>query len=328
MSKIKLKESIICLIEHKVSKGYAKCINEALNRVDSKYMVIMDSDVILTSNWQIKVKQSLMDTTIGGVGSVLIYPQTNGIQCAGIAYTETVARHLFLNAKPQTIPSIIYDVQATVFAFFATRWDIVCQVGDLDEHFFNGYEDIDYQMRIRKLGYRIIIDPKLQNYHWEQSNGKFRNYGRRSNLALLWKKHGDYISEDLWKFLFPQINNYIDEAYTYDGIDICSIRNDAQSFWKFTQQLSSIKVDNVYEYWYGISDQENINLSMFLPYDSFRNIHPFLILCDNFIRLLDNNYWVNLRLQYCTKDILADLYGNVMSWHQLKNHFWPGSKIR
>lgn len=321
-------DSTVCLIEHETSQGYAHCINEAIKMIDGEYVVIMDSDIIVADDWQYKLEVRFRDLSIGGIGSVLIYPQTGGIQCAGITYTDTVGRHLFLNADPSVLGQETYDVQATVFAFFATRSSVVQQVGLLDTGFFNGYEDIDYQFRIRKLGCRIVIDPLLKNYHWEQSNGIFRDYGRRSNLAFLWKKHGAFIHPDLWDFLFPHLRARIAFDVSYDGIDLSSMRNDAQCFWTQLENRLPDQVSCVYEYWHSVSDNQSINMSIALPFDSIRNPRPFLILCDHFIRLLDNDYWVNFRLQYCAEDRIVDLYGNVLTWQQLQSQFWPGRKVR
>lgn len=321
-------DSTVCLIEHEKSQGYAHCVNDAMKIISAEYVVIMDSDIILTEGWQHTLESRFQDPSIGGIGSVLIYPQTGGIQCAGITYTDTVGRHLFLNADPCILGQELYAVQATVFAFFASRKSIIEKIGFMDTCFFNGYEDIDYQLRIRKLGKKIVIDPLLKNYHWEQSNGIFRDFGRRSNLALLWKKYGDFIYPDLWDYLIPLLRTRIGINMSYDGIDLCSIRNDAQCFWAHTEKCLPNQITCVYEYWHSVIDNQSVNLSVALPFDSIRNSNPFLILCDHFIRLLDNDYWVNFRLKYCVNDIIVDLYGNVMSWQELQGRFWPGRKVR
>lgn len=318
------------IIAHKQSKGYSISVNEAFDSAVGRFVVLMDSDIILTEKWQDKVIANLSDSSVGGMGCVLIYPQTGGIQNCGLTYTNSTGRHLYLNNSPDILDfKHNYRVQSTVFAFFATRLDIVHAVGKLDNNFFNGYEDIDYQLRIyEKLQKNIIIDPSLRMFHWEQSNGILRNYNRRSNLALLWKKHGNILNTDLWDFLFVQFNKHNCHNFQYIGVDLSSARLDASDFWSEIKKRYPDCIHNVLEYFHNIHDNKNIWLSQHLPYDFFRTEQPILFLCDHFVKLLDNQYWLNFRKQYCQEDIIIDLYGNVISWSQLEDKFWPGTKIR
>ncbi len=316
--------------EHCRSEGSVKCINEVLPYISGDYVIFMDSDIILTNGWQDAVIQTMKNRSIGGMGCVLIYPQTAGIQSCGLTYTETTGRHLFLNNHPSVLDDIsIYEVQSTVFAFFATRTDIIKDVGMLDTCFFNGYEDVDYQLRIcSKLNKKIVINSKLRMFHWEQSNGILRNYNRRSNIALLWKKHSSILKADLWRFLFEQMEKYLLQDTQYIGVDLCSARHDAESFWAELQTRYPAYIKRVDCYFYSVQEDKSIWLSQILPYDYFRTEHPLLILCDHFLKLMDNQYWLKFREKYCQRDIIVDLYGNAIDWSQLKSQFWPGQKIR
>lgn len=316
--------------EHTQSEGSVKCINEVLPNVFGDYVVLMDSDIILTDGWQDSVIQTMADESVGGMGCVLIYPQTGGIQSCGLTYTEATGRHLFLNNFPSVLDDkSVYEVQSTVFAFFATRTNIIQTVGLLDTQFFNGYEDVDYQLRISsRLNRKIVINPKLRMFHWEQSNGILRDYNRRSNIALLWKKHGSIFKADLWQFLFEQLEKNALPNTCYIGVDLCTARLDAETFWEELQIRASGYIKRIDHYFYNICEDKSIWLSQVFPYDYFRTEHPFLLLCDHFMKLLDNQYWLNFREKYCQDDIIADLYGNVIKWSDIKSQFWPGQKIR
>lgn len=314
-------------ITHATSMGYAKSINEALSLVKGEFIVLMDSDVIAKKSWQQTVIKSFSTTEIGCVGGVLLYPQTNGIQCCGITYTRGIGRHLKLNARPEAAGNSIYEVQASVFAFLTIKSNVINEIGFLDDQFFNGYEDLDYQMRIRQAGYKIIINPSLQFYHWEKSNGIHRAYNRKSNLGIFWKKHGHFIKEDLWDFIFPQINRLVDKD-NFIGVDICSSRLDAEIFWcQVTKRTPGI-ISECLDYSYQIKDNNPIWLLDVLHYDFFRTPLKFLFLCDNFVQLTGNHYWIKLREKYCQNDIIVDLYGNVISFMDLTSACWPGNKIR
>lgn len=320
-------EVYIEFIRHEYNYGSSKCINEALPMIKGEIVAIIDSDTIISEKWQSVIINTLKDTWIGGIGAVLLYPQTNGIQSCGITYTYGTGRHLMLNASPKNLYNHVYEVQASIFAFFVTTADVISKVGMLDTSFFNGYEDIDYQMRIRKLGYKIVIQPQLQFYHWEKSNGFHREYNRRSNLGVLWKKHGDFIKEDLWDFIFQQFSVKQTEP-SYIGVDLCASRRDAVAFWENVAKMNAELITQCIDYSYSVEDAMPIWLLQIIHYDFFRTPEPILFLCDNFVQLLGNDYWLKLRERYSQKDIIVDLYGNVIEFSTLKNHFWPGSKIR
>lgn len=314
-------------IRHSYNYGSLKCINEALPMIKGEIVAIIDSDTIISEDWQSIIIDTLKDTRIGGIGAVLLYPQTNGVQCCGITYTYGTGRHLMLNAPPKNLINHIYEVQASIFAFFVTTANVIKEIGLLDTSFFNGYEDIDYQMRIRKSGYKIVIQPRLQFYHWEKSNGFHREYNRRSNIGILWKKHGDFIKEDLWDFIFRQFS--IEQMeHSYIGVDLCASRRDAAAFWKNAAKINTKLISQYIDYSYSVEDAMPIWLLQIIHYDFFRTPEPILFLCDNFVQLLGNDYWMKLRERYSPKDIIVDLYGNVIEFSALKNCFWPGTKIR
>jgi len=316
------------IIYHDYSRGSSVCINEAFQLVKSPYTLLLDSDTIVNQQWQSRLNEYFLDENIGCIGAVLLYPQTGGIQNCGITYTNSRGRHLLLNASPEILDNLpLYEVQSTIFAFCVIKTDVIKIVGEMDTEFFNGYEDIDYQLRIRRAGYRICILPNLRLYHWERSNGIHRPFNRKSNLSLLWKKHGSFLKEDLWDFLFPALIKKAN-ADSYTGVDLCQSRFDANVFWRLIDQKIPNHICEHYDYSYMVNNELTIWLPMVIPSDFFRVKRPILFLCENFIQMLDNKYWWDLRSNYSQDDIIVDMYGNVLYFQQLDRSFWPGRKIR
>lgn len=318
--------TILC---HDRSVGCPKSINEGIRISKPEgYTVFVDSDVIFTSKWQEKIHITLQnEPSIGGLGGVLLYPQTGGIQNCGICYHNFLARHIYLNNNLSCLEKIgKREVQATVFAFFATRGSLVKQIGMVDEGFFNGYEDVDFQMRIRELGYKIVVDPQITIYHWEKSNGIHRTFSRRQNLGRFWARNHSIIHNDYIDYLLPQIQNEAHKEFHYIGIDMSESRNDTVDIWNALRTQLSIK------YIEDISADCAANQKLWLPEllssDFFCVQSPLIILCDNFTQLTENRYWFGQRLQYCMDDIVIDLYANVLPIKKLEHVCWPGNKIR
>lgn len=314
---------------HSSSWGCPRSINEGLSLTDSEgYTVFADSDVIFTNGWQEKVHAQFQDdSSTGGIGGVLLYPQTGGIQNCGISYQNYLACHIFLNNDTHCLDGMgCYPVQATVFAFFAARSELVKRTGLMDTGYFNGYEDIDFQIRLRNLGYQIKINPQIILYHWEKSNGIHRTFSRKQNLGRFWSRNHKEIYNDFLDYLLPQIRRLSSGESTYIGIDMSESRNNAGDIWVALQRELSIK--QIKDISSGCSAREKLWLPELLSSDFFSVQAPLIFLCDNFTQLTENRYWFGQRLQYCQDDLVVDLYANVLPTRNLESYCWPGSKIR
>lgn len=315
-------------IEHQTSMGCPRSINQGMKYVKSdSYVVFVDSDIIFGSKWQDEVINTLKDTSIGAVSGVFLYPQTQGIQCCGISYQNHLGKHIFLNNKLEYLTlSPIFDVQATIFAFFALKSSVIQTIGNIDEAFYNGYEDVDYQFRIRKEGYRIVTNTAIKFFHFEKSNGIHRQYLRRQNLGLFWSKHADDVENDLFLYLNRQLDMQKIPDKKYVLINMCEAINDANEMILFLKD--KLCIDTIYDVSNTCSIEKKLWLPELLSIDSYALPKPYIFLCDNFIELTENYYWFQLRSKYSTKDIIIDLYANVMPFVNLSDCFWPGNKIR
>lgn len=319
------------VLEHRVSQGAAVSINAALKRMDKAcdYVVFLDSDTILQDKWQDQLLPAFVAPDVGAAGGVLLYPQSGGIQCCGITYCGSSGRHLYLNALPDMLPMTSpFEVQSTVFAFCCFRLDAIKEIGLLDERFFNGYEDLDYQFRLREAGYRIVTVPEIRQYHWEKSNGTHREFNRKSNLGRFWKKHGQSVKDDLFSFLQARLECLPLGKNSYDAFDFCEGRADAMAVRLWLNEYPELDVDNWTDISFACRAQHSIWLPELLDSGMVQSRRPLLFLCDQMVQMLDNQYWWNLRSGFHTEDLIVDLYGNALLLSQFQHSFWPGKKIR
>lgn len=319
-------------LENQHPKGSAYCINRALRISTREFITIVDSDIIFQNPWQEKVLATFKsDAKIGAVGGLLLYPQTGGIQHAGIAFTEDSAKHLFLNGRPESVRGGIIRVQCVIFAFCVIRHSVVQKTGLLDEQYIHAYDDLDYQMRIQEAGFNIVVNPDICLFHWERSNGFNRALNRKNNLARFWRKWGSRIQADLWSYARERIETVLhasEKPIYVTGVDLCSIRSEARILWKNMKRVSHlICIDKIADYSHKVTS-EIIWLPLILENDFFRNSGRLLFLVNNFCQLTDNNYWLTIRSHICADDLVMDLYGNFMTLQELNNYCWPGKKIR
>jgi hypothetical protein len=177
------------------------------------------------------------------------------------------------------------------------------------------------------------MDTAVKSYHWELSDGPHRSVNRKRNLGRFWRLWGNYIEEDIWFFVEAALRDAL--AGTSDVtinelkvIDLCEERPEARRFQRTLTLVTSARVVDYCDLSYRIGHQQEIWLPQTLGVDGHRGAYRYLFLVDNFVRLLGNRYWIELRATYRDDDLVADLHGNVVSLLELFEAAWPGSKIR
>ena len=148
--------------------NFAQAINVGIKASDSKYVVLLNDDVIV-SEWWLHHLISECPEGVGAVGPLSncdkFWVHKNDINIGGVELLP--GSNTFEQIEP-IIPQI-YKYESEFpdkperewVAFYATLIprSVIEKVGLLDETFTNSGEDVDFCNRIRKLGYKI-----LQNY--------------------------------------------------------------------------------------------------------------------------------------------------------------------
>ena len=314
---------------HDSPAGAAQSRNLALTKTTGEMVFFIDSDVVLLPYWQATLASAVTArTTLGCAGAVLLYPQTGGVQHAGIAFSDDIARHLFLNADPHSIPAEPYAVQAVVFALCVIRSEAIERTGILDEAFFNAYEDFDYMFRLRAAGYDIVVEPRARAYHWEKTDGPHRRENQKRNLGRFWRRWGTYVHPDLAEFIGRNVDAVVPADGTPTvGVDLCHDRTDAAMLWK-TLRERRVALVHVNDCSFRLPDRAEIWLPQALGRDAHRAAERYVFAADNFVQLLDNHYWTELRRGFRRDDVIVDLYGNAFLLSDVTAHAWPGRKVR
>ena len=123
---------------------------------------------------------------IGAVGAKLSYPdgrlQHIGI-VLGVGGGAAHAFHQHAGASPGYASSAVSvrNYSAVTAACMMTRRDAFDAVGGFDEQLAVDFNDVDYCLRLRRAGYRIVFTPFATLYHHESAS-----FGvRRQDLAGL-----------------------------------------------------------------------------------------------------------------------------------------------
>ena len=167
----------IKVLEYK-EKGfnYSRIINFGVKNVDGDFIIQLNNDTeLITSNWLEIMLGYCQRKEVGAVGIKLIYPDET-IQHAGVLLgMGGIAGHFFKNIHKDSYgyfskAAITQNMTAVTAACIMTRREIYEEVDFMNEELAVAFNDIDFCMKIRKAGYLIIYNPRVELWHYESKS--------------------------------------------------------------------------------------------------------------------------------------------------------------
>ena len=168
---------------------------------------LMNNDIeVMDAGWLRQMVSSLLQPGVGIVGCRLYYPDGT-LQHAGVVVgLGGTAGHIFRGQKRDDAhymhrPMLRQEYSAVTAACLVTRKEVYEQLGGLDTDFAVAFNDIDYCLRARKHGWKVVYDPHAEMVHHESaSRGRDRTPEQKARLssekARLINRHADFIAHD------------------------------------------------------------------------------------------------------------------------------------
>ena len=197
------------------NEGFAKGYNTALQKIQSDYYVLLNSDVEVTPGWIEPVIELMeSETSIGACQpKVLQYAAKNLFEYAGAcggwidAFGYPFARGRIFDVVEEDRGQ--YNQALPCFwasgAAMFVKASVYHGAGGFDEYFFAHQEEIDLCWRLQLAGYKVYVQPASVVYHvgggtLPQGNHRkvFLNF--RNNLVMLAKNLP--AATALWKIPF------------------------------------------------------------------------------------------------------------------------------
>jgi len=190
------------IIDLKTNYGFAEGYNQALQRVNADYLVLLNSDVKVTENWiQPCIERFEADEKLAAIQpKILSYKEPNNFEYAGAAggfidmFGYPFCRGRILNRIEEDLHQYNYPTQ--IFwasgACMFIRTSAFKSAGGFDGDFWAHMEEIDLCWRLKNSGFKIEYEPKSVVYHL---GGGTLSYGNprkiylnfRNNLFMLFK---------------------------------------------------------------------------------------------------------------------------------------------
>ncbi len=143
----------------------------ARNAKGSHLLFLNDDMEVITADWLETMLEFSQRDGVGAVGAKLLFPDTR-IQHAGVLVIDGKPGHPY-HCFPSGHPGYFFsnsvhrNVLAVTGACLMTRKESFDAVGGLNEDFPLNYNDVDYCLRLRAAGQRVVFTPHAQLIHYE-----------------------------------------------------------------------------------------------------------------------------------------------------------------
>ena len=162
----------IKLINNSTNIGFIDACNMGTKVCNGKYILILNNDTQVTKGWlESMVELAEKDKSIGIVGAKLIYPDGKLQEAGGIVWNDPV--NLAWNYGRYDDPdnyeyNYVKQVDYCSAACLLIKKELFERIGLFDKRFAPAYwEDTDLAFSIRKLGYKVMYQPKSVVVHFE-----------------------------------------------------------------------------------------------------------------------------------------------------------------
>lgn len=184
--------------------------NQAVGIATGDILVFMNNDVrVERDDWLRELVSHAVRPEVGATGCRLLYPDGR-IQHAGIVLgMGGVAGHVhrLLGRRDAGYfgrAALVQDVSAVTAACMAVRRQVFAEVGGFDaENLPVAFNDVDFCLRVRERGYRIVWTPHAELYHLESvtrgddlTGQRFARFQRES--AYMRRRWGEELDNDFF----------------------------------------------------------------------------------------------------------------------------------
>ncbi|HWA06360.1 MAG TPA: glycosyltransferase family 2 protein [Ignavibacteria bacterium] len=191
------------------NRGVAPARNQGFKIAQGKYILILDVDTEFITDSPLKQLKEYMDNNpdSGLIGAQLVSGdgeiQRSCLKFPSVWIKLFVRFERFSFIKNSRMLKEYYmedfdhesvlEVDYVIGAFQFIRKTMIDKIGYYDEHIFYGPEDIDYCLRAKNNGYKVVYYPKVKLFHFYQRITKrlftkitFKHF---AGLAYFFRKH-------------------------------------------------------------------------------------------------------------------------------------------
>ncbi|HUA08805.1 MAG TPA: glycosyltransferase family 2 protein [Candidatus Acidoferrales bacterium] len=191
-------------VRNDVNVGFAAANNQGARMARGRVLVLLNNDTEPITKWLAPMMRLLEDRSVGAVGAKLLFPKGKIQHCGVLVrwwpYSAMGMQpfHYLYDEQAQSNPQIEKqrDYQIVTGACLATPRELYLELGGLDEGYWNGNEDVDYCLKLRERGLRVVYEPGAALFHYESQSGTQRFRRMQPNMQRLADRWLDKVEFD------------------------------------------------------------------------------------------------------------------------------------
>jgi GT2 family glycosyltransferase len=174
---VKKKFPFIHVIENKKNLGFAKAVNQGLEKASGRYFLLLNPDTQVRHGAIERLVSFMESHPEAGVAGGQLF-NADGSRQNSIAnfpslatefFNKSLLRWLFPKRFPGKEREYLepIEVDSVIGACMGVRREAMDQVGLLDEDYFVFLEETDWCYRMKRAGWRIYHVPQVEVYHFQ-----------------------------------------------------------------------------------------------------------------------------------------------------------------
>jgi GT2 family glycosyltransferase len=188
--------------------NYARLNNIAAQEAKSEYLCLLNNDIkALDADWLDELLTRIADPDVGAVGALLLWP-SGIVQHGGVVLGPNFAATHAFNDRTANDPGysdllrVAHECSAVTAACMLTRRSDYLAVGGMDEvRLTILFNDVDYCLRLREAGKRVVFTPHAKLIHFESASRGHDNQSDRAGrfgreLRVLRSRWGQVLIDD------------------------------------------------------------------------------------------------------------------------------------
>lgn len=181
------------ILENDRNRGFASANNQAMKIAHGRYMLLLNSDTLLTTDDSFSKMVRFMDINRkAGIAGGKVTRPSGKLDYPCKRSFQTPAVFLYRSLRLDKIfpgnqrfgkyhltyldENEMHEVDAITGAFFMIRRETIEEIGLLDEHLFMYSEDMDWCLRAKQNHWKVFYYPEVHVIHYKSRSSCKRSY--------------------------------------------------------------------------------------------------------------------------------------------------------